>query len=69
MLCCAVVGGGRWEVVGGGGMCGNFDIIFIILNPFSRISQLRSTPARAVCYALLRAHADRVLIGACNPAL
>ena len=44
--------------------CGNFDIIMTHqYGPFrfSRISQLH--PSRAVGCALLRAHADRVLIG------
>ena len=47
-------------------VCGNFDII---LDHFSRISQLHPHPICAVVYALFGSHADRVVIGACNPML
>ena len=45
---------------------GNFDII---LDQFTRIFKLHPHPPRAVCYALLGAHAYRVLVGACNAML
>ena len=52
-------------------MYSDFDVI---LGPFPRaVSSATPTPTRAVCYAqhvaLLGAHADRVLVGACNPML
>ena len=53
------------NAAGGFDMSNGFDII---LGPrFSRISQPRPHPTRAVRYAILGAHADRVLIGAWNP--
>jgi len=40
---------------------GNFDTV---LDHFSRLPQAPTHPTRAVQHALLRAHADRVMIGA-----
>ena len=51
----------------GGARCpmyGNFSIPFWIVSPC--ISRLHTAPSRTVQYALLGAHAYRVLIGACN---
>ena len=42
----------------------NFDVI---LTSWHVHSQLYATPTRAVCCTPLSAHADRVLIGACDP--
>ena len=54
------------EVVQRPGVYGHVDIIG---GHLSRISQLHPNPTRAVCSALLGAHADRVLIGAWIPML
>ena len=49
--------------------CGGYFDFNIIWDHLARICQLRATPTRAGCYALLSAHADRMLISAWNPML